>query len=86
MNQMDRIEERYGAPLKQVLIDLWRTHRSQTTMAKVLRVSQGTISLWMARFGMEIIPTLVITEKIEPESAFGYGSVLYELVKDEEAE
>lgn len=58
-NQIKRIEQEKGKPLKQVLLDMYPDHPSQTGLAKALKVSQGTVAGWLMRYRLKEVKRLV---------------------------
>lgn len=62
-NRYREIESQYGKPMHEVLIDLFERYPSQAQVAKVLGVSQGTISAWLARLGLKAVMRLVPLER-----------------------
>lgn len=52
-NAWERIEAETGKTMHTLLPDLFDKHGRQAKVAEVLGVSQGTVSLWMQKIGME---------------------------------
>ena len=63
VSKIQQIEQEKGKPLDELLQELYPTHSSQTALAKVLGVTQGTMSLWFTRFGLKEKRVLVKEEK-----------------------
>jgi predicted transcriptional regulator len=61
-SKIDLVEERYGKPLRVVLIDMFNQHGNINTVAEVLGVSQSTISGWLIRCGLSIKSVVVTRE------------------------
>lgn len=57
------VEKERGKPIADVLIELFAEHGTQEGVAQALGVSQGTISLWVRRAGLEFR-----TQLVKPES------------------
>lgn len=60
----EEIETAKGKPIRDVLKEEFLKHGTLTAVAKSLGVSQGTISLWLIRFGLKL---RITTELIESE-------------------
>jgi len=58
-SKSDLIEQEFGRPLPEVLEDLFQEHGSQVAVAKALGVTQGTVSLWLVRYGFSQKTVLV---------------------------
>lgn len=52
------IEAEYGKPMRQILIELFEKHGSQTQIAQELGVNQSTISDWVLRCGLREVRRL----------------------------
>jgi hypothetical protein len=53
------IEAVYGKPIKDVLPELYNKHHNLRDVANELGVSQGTISFWLLKLGLEIRSQIV---------------------------
>lgn len=53
-SKVQALEQARGKPLKAILIEVFMREGSTTAAARELGVSQGTISLWLLRCGLEI--------------------------------
>jgi hypothetical protein len=58
-----------GKPMDLILTEAYETHDGQTSVAKHLGVSQGTVSLWLKILGLREKTTLVKRETKQPEEA-----------------
>lgn len=56
---MVEVEERFGKPLPDVLVEQYNTLQSSYKVAEALGVSQGTVAGWLIRFRLKIVQTLV---------------------------
>lgn len=61
------IEAEYGKNMRQILIELFDKHGSQTQVAKELGVNQSTISDWIVRLGLVEVRRLVPVTELELE-------------------
>jgi predicted transcriptional regulator len=61
-SKMKEIEQEHGKSLRTVLLELFERHGNQRDVAKELGVSQGTISMWLIRCGLEVRSVLVQRE------------------------
>lgn len=51
-SKLKQIERARGRPMSELLKELYAQHGSQVEVARDLGVSQGTVSLWLMRFGL----------------------------------
>lgn len=61
-SKMKDIEVEHGKPMRTILLELFRQYGNQRDVAKALGVSQGTISMWLIRCGLEVRSVLVQRE------------------------
>lgn len=57
------IEKQRDKSMKEILIEEFQRLESATSVAEALGVTQGTVSLWIARCGLQIRQVLV--EKVQ---------------------
>lgn len=62
------IEERYGKPLRQLLPELMEAHGSVSAIAKALKVSQPTVSLWIKLHGLKL-KTIIVSDDTQLRTA-----------------
>lgn len=62
-NRYAEIEREYGKPMHEILIEMFDRYPNQAQIAKELGVTQGTISLWLARLGLKVVSRLVPIER-----------------------
>jgi predicted transcriptional regulator len=64
MSKMKETVKRLGKPIETVLPELFEKHGNQVGVASELGVTQGTVSLWLSRFGYEQKTILVKKDKV----------------------
>lgn len=52
-SKLTEIESREGRPMQDILTELYEKYGKQGTVAESLGVSQGTVSLWLVRLGLQ---------------------------------
>jgi len=58
-SKIKSIEQEKGKSIQDILIELYETHGNLYAIADELGTSQGTISLWIMKHGLEFKTTLV---------------------------
>lgn len=53
-SKFKEIEQREGQPMREILTALYQKYGNLDLVAESLGVSQGTISLWLTRCGLEL--------------------------------
>lgn len=53
ISKFEEIERREGQPMRSILKKAYAKHGNQTGVAKSLGVSQGSLSLWLKKLGMQ---------------------------------
>lgn len=61
-SKLKQIEQEKGKPMKEILQAMYDELGSLTAIADKLGVSQGTVSLWCMRYGLQEKRTLVERE------------------------
>lgn len=51
--RIKQLEKKHGKPLREILIEAFNRHGSQSAVAESLGVSQPTISLWLIRVNLK---------------------------------
>lgn len=62
-SKFETIEAQHGRKMRDILMDLYGKHGSITEVSKQLGVSQGTVSLWLIRVGLEVVTTSELRDK-----------------------
>lgn len=62
-NKLREIEQARGVSMPDLLRELYTRHNTQAEIARDLGVSQGTVSLWLMRFGLREKKILVKGER-----------------------
>jgi TyrR family helix-turn-helix protein len=62
LSKLLEIERERGKPMPEILQELFPKYPSQQKLAEELGVSQGSISLWMTRYGLKEKRVLVKLE------------------------
>lgn len=60
---MQRIEQREGKPIRQILDELYQQHHTQKAVADALGISRATLSVWLIRLGLTEQTILVERDK-----------------------
>ena len=58
-SRITTLEKERGKTIREIIIDSFNKHQTQTGVAKDLGVTQGTVSLWMMRYGLMIQSVIV---------------------------
>lgn len=53
-SKITEIEAARGKPLREILVELYQQYGNLYIVAKELGVTQGTVSLWLIRCGLEV--------------------------------
>ncbi|MDL1921969.1 helix-turn-helix domain-containing protein [Chloroflexi bacterium CFX3] len=61
--KFETIERQYERPMTVILKELYAKHGSQVEVARALGVSQGTVSIWLMRLGLQQWAIIVPREK-----------------------
>jgi len=51
------LEQKFGKPIQEILVELFEKHGSQTAIAEAIGVTQGTVSIWFKRYGVQLETT-----------------------------
>jgi len=62
-SKVREIEQTHGVSMPELLRELYARHGNQSAVARELGVSQGTVSLWLIRFGLREKKILVKGER-----------------------
>lgn len=62
-----------GLTVRELLVWAFEQYKTQPEMAKALGVSQGTISLWLARVGLRMTVKREMTYSVIPQEAAEAG-------------
>ena len=64
-NKAAVIEDKFGKPLKEVLIEMYHRHGKQIEVARALGVTQSTVSIWVAMSDLSVRQVLVEKKEVE---------------------
>jgi len=62
-NKLKELEAAHGRPAREVLQEMFDRYQTQVAVANHLGISQGTLSLWLLRLGLEQRTVLVERER-----------------------
>ena len=64
-DKLRELEANTGRPAKDVLAELFQEHKTQVAVARRLRISQSTLSVWLMKLQLEQ-RTILVPREVKP--------------------